>query len=141
MNVPCQVSAAEMREAYRLNLTKAFWWKAALGNFRTLVYFGVLVALIGAKLAGDASIQWTGVAVIFGLVVLFFALYLITAETTNGTRTFTPWAAISRWREGKLVFTIGEAKAFRTVPKGALGEMQSAELRSLLLSQIREPTR
>ncbi len=168
MTVPCQVSAAEMREAYRLNLTTAFWWKAALGNFRTVVYLVVLVALVGAKLAGDASIQWTGVAVIFGIAILFFCLYLfrlhrtivktakklyescnslqidgqgITAETSNGSRTFTPWSAISRWREGKLVFTIGDAKTFRTVPKGALGEMQSAELRSLLLSQIREPAR
>lgn len=60
----------------------------------------------------------------------------ITAEAHNGTRTIVPWSAISRWQEGKLVFTIGDAKAFRTVPKGALGEMQSGELRSLLLSQV-----
>jgi hypothetical protein len=160
MNVPCKVSAAEMREAYRLNLTAAFWWRAALGNFRTLIYLGVLVVLVGAKISGDSSIQWSGIAVIFSIVVLFFGLYLfrlhrnimktarqlyesctalqidgqgITADSTNGSRTFTPWSAIS------LVFTIGDAKAFRTVPKSALGEMQSAELRSLLLSQIREP--
>ena len=61
----------------------------------------------------------------------------LTAEAANGTRTSIPWSAITRWREGKLVFTIGDAKAYRTVPKTALGEMQSGELRSLLLSQIR----
>jgi hypothetical protein len=124
--------------------------------------------LVGAKLTGNSSIEWSGVAVIFGIVILFFCLYLfrlhrtitktanklyescnslqidgqgITAETSNGSRTFTPWSAINRWREGKLVFTIGDAKAFRTISKGALGEMQSGELRSLLLSQIREPIR
>ena len=61
----------------------------------------------------------------------------ITAEGTNGSKNFLPWSAISRWREGKLVFTLGDAKTFRTVPKSALGEMQAGELRSLLQSQIR----
>ena len=60
----------------------------------------------------------------------------ITAETVNGSRSITPWSAINRWREGQHVFTIGDAKTFRAVSKGTLGEIQSGELRSILLSQI-----
>jgi hypothetical protein len=164
MVVPCKISSAEMREAFRLNLTPSFWWKAALGNVRAIIYLVVLIVFITTRLTGGRTIDWKEVAVLLGLIVLFFGLYLfrlhrtieknaktlnqscntltidtqgVTAETINGSRTFSPWSAISRWREGKLVFTIGDAKTFRTVPKSALGEMQSGELRSLLLSQIR----
>jgi hypothetical protein len=160
MTVPCKVSTAEMREAFRLNLTPSFWWKAALGNFRVLLYLGVLVAVIVSR---GRSIQWHQVAPLLGLIVVFFGLYLfrlhrtieknatrlndcntlnidgqgITADAISGARTFTPWSEVIRWREGKLVFTIGDAKTFRTVSKTSLGEIQSGELRSLLLSQIR----
>ena len=164
MNVPCNVSAAEMREAFRLNLTPAFWWKAAIGNFRAILYLFILFAVIGAKFAGDKSIEWTGIAILFAIVALLFGFYLfrlhssiqktakklnascnslnidargITAAMADGSNSFTPWSAIKRWREGKLVFTIGDAKAFRTISKSALGEVQSGQLHSILLSQIR----
>jgi hypothetical protein len=164
MTVPCKVSTAEMREAFRLNLTPAFWWKAALGNFRAIIYLLILVGLIVVRITNNRAIEWQQVALLLGVVVLLFGLYLarlhrtiqktaktllescstvtidvqgVTAETLNGSRAFTPWSAISRWREGKLVFTMGDAKVFRTIPKSALGEMQSGELRSLLQSQIR----
>ena len=164
MTVPCKVNTAEMREAMRLNLTASFWWKAAFGNFRGIVYLIVLIALIVTKLKGDTTVEWQGVLALVGFVVLLFGLYLgrlhraivkkataindacatltidgqgLAAEMTNGSRAFTPWSAIQRWREGKLVFTIGDAKSFRIVPKAAIGEIQSGELRSLLLSQIR----
>ena len=164
MIVPCKINNAEMREAFRMNLTPSFWWKAVLGNFRTILYLSILIAFIVHRLVSGRAIEWQAIVVMSGLVVLFFGLYLLrlhrtiikaakklsetcdsmiidsqglTAVTLNGTRTFVPWSAINRWREGKLVFTIGDAKSFRTVPKGALGEMQSGELRSLLVSQIR----
>jgi hypothetical protein len=152
-----------MREAFRLNLTGAFWWRAALGNFRAIAYLVVLVVLILTKVKGDTNVQWQGVLVLVGLVVLLFGLYLgrlhrtilknarkineacesltidatgITAQMANGSRAFTPWSAVHRWREGKLVFTIGDAKTFRVVPKGSIGEIQTGEVRSLLLSQV-----
>jgi hypothetical protein len=152
-----------MREAFRLNLSSSFWWKASFGNFRILVYLIVLVALIVTKLRGDAKVEWQSVLILVGVLVALLALYLfrlhrailkkgreiseacsmltidgqgLTAEGANGSKAFTPWSAVHRWREGKLVFTIGDAKAFRIVPKSALGEMQSGELRSILQSQI-----
>jgi hypothetical protein len=161
MIVPCKISSAEMRDAFRLNLTPAFWWKAALGNVRAIIYLVVLVAFIVTR---GRAVEWKQVAFLLVLVVIFFGLYLlrlhrtieknaktlneschtltidsqgIAAETVNGSRSFTPWSAINRWREGKLVFTIGDAKTFRAVSKSTLGEMQSGELRSLLQSQIR----
>jgi hypothetical protein len=164
MTVQCKVSTAEMREAFRLNLTPTFWWKAALGNIRAIVYVVILIGFMVARIASGRAIEWQYVGVLVGLIALFLGLYAIrlhrtiqktakklvescntvtidaqgvTAETLNGSRNFIPWSAINRWREGKLVFTIGDAKTFRTVPKSALGEMQSGELRSLLLSQIR----
>jgi hypothetical protein len=164
MTEPCKVTTAEMREALRLNLTSSFWWKAAFGNFRGIVYLIVLAAVLVTKLKGDTTVEWQGILVLLGFVVLLFGLYLgrlhraiikkasaindacsmltidgqgLTAEMTSGSRAFTPWSAVQRWREGKLVFTIGVAKAFRIVPKSAIGELQSGELRSHLLSQIR----
>jgi hypothetical protein len=166
MTVPSQVNAAEMREALQLNFNSSFFWKVARGNYRVLVYGVVLAALLTHEIARGGSADWQKVALLAGAVTVFILLFLfrthriiaktaktlsascnsltidsqgITAEAPNGTRTIVPWSAISRWREGKLVFTIGDAKTFRTVPKGSLGEMQSGELRSLLLSQV--PTR
>jgi hypothetical protein len=164
MTVPCTVSAAEMREAMRLNLTKSFWWKAAFGNARMLIYVAVLIAVVATKLKGDTSVQWQGVFVLVGVVVLLFAMYLgrlhrevtkkakainesckslaidvqgISTEMADGSRAFTPWSAVNRWREGKLVFTIGDAKSFRVVSRDAIGEMQCGELRSMLMLQVR----
>jgi hypothetical protein len=160
------LSAAEMREAFRLNLNASFWWKAAFGNFRGIVYLIVVISLIVTKLKGDTTVEWQGVLALIGVVVLLFGLYLarihraimkkakaisdacktltidgqgVTADMTNGSRTSIPWSAIHRWREGKLVFTFGDAKTFRTVPKSALGELQVMELRSLFQSQIQVP--
>jgi hypothetical protein len=120
--------------------------------------------VIVTKVRGDTAVEWQGVLVLVGVVVLLFGLYLgrlhrailkkaqaindacnsltidgqgLTADMANGSRAFTPWSAIHRWREGKLVFTIGDSKTFRVVSKGAMGEMQSGEMRSLLLSQVR----
>jgi hypothetical protein len=163
MNVQCKVSPAEMREAFRLNLTPAFWWRAILGNVRTMIYLGIIVVLIVSSIEQGHAIDWHKVGILSAFVALLLALsafrihrtviktvtqlqescssmtidsQAITSEAVNGTRTSVPWAAITRWREGKLVFTIGDAKTFRTVPKSAMGEMQSGELRSLLLSQV-----
>ncbi|MDP9051832.1 MAG: YcxB family protein [Acidobacteriota bacterium] len=163
MTVPCQVSTAEMREAFRLNLNSSACFKILRGNARSVIYILVFSALIIAEVA-KGGIDWQKIAVFAGGLALFVALFWfrfhrtiaktakvlsascssltidtqgLTAETTSGTRTSVPWSAITCWREGKLVFTIGDAKAYRTVPKTAMGEMQSGELRSLLLSQIR----
>jgi len=164
MTVPCKISSAEMRDAFRLNLTPSFWWKAALGNVRVIIYLVILIAAIVAGAKDPNRMPTRSVGVLIALIILFIALYLmrlhrtleknaktlnescnsliidgqgITAEGTNGSKSFTPWSALHRWREGKLVFTIGDAKSFRAVSKATLGEIQSGELRSLLLSQIR----
>jgi len=161
MTVPCALSAAEMREAFRLNLTRSFWWKSILGNPRSITYLVVLIFLIATR---GRNADWRQVAILTGLVSFLFAMYTlrlylavnkqakalnescssitidgqgVTAESANGSRTSIPWSAIHRWREGKLVFTFGDGKTFRSVPKSALGELQVAELRSLLQSQIR----
>ena len=163
MTVPCQVSTAEMREAFRLNFNSSFFWKIVRGNARVLVYMIAFIALIATEIA-KRGFEWENIGVFVGLLALFVALFLfrvhrvvvnsaktlskscvaftidtqgLTTELTNGTRTSVPWSAINRWREGKLVFTIGDAKTFRTVSKTVLGEMQSGELRSLLTCQIR----
>ncbi|HEV2646757.1 MAG TPA: YcxB family protein [Acidobacteriaceae bacterium] len=163
MTVQCKVNTAEMREAFRLNLTPAFWWKAALGNVRALIYIAIMLALIASSLKSGQAIEWRKIGSLLALVALFFGLYVfrlhrtvvktvtklqescssmtidsqtVTSTASNGTLTSVPWSAITRWREGKLVFTIGDAKTFRTIPKSAFSEIQSGELRSLLLSQV-----
>ena len=164
MTVPCQVSTAEMREAFRLNLNSSSVFKILRGNTRVIIYVLVFIAVMVAEIGKSGAIDWQEVAILGGVIALLLLLSWfrihrmlakaaaaltassssmtidtqgITAEATNGTRTQVPWSAISRWREGKLVFTIGDAKTYRTVSKVALGEMQSGELRSLLLAQVR----
>ncbi len=63
----------------------------------------------------------------------------ITTESADGSHSFTPWPAIHRWREGKLVFTIGGEKNFCTVSKGALGEMQSANSTPSCFHKVARP--
>jgi hypothetical protein len=164
MTVSCQVSSAEMREAFRMNLTPSFWARSALRNARLVIYLVVLIVVLVAGTRGPNPMPAKGVVGLIAAMSLLIMLYLwllhrtleksaktlnescktlsidaqgLTAEAGNGAKSFIPWSAVHRWREGKLVFTLGDAKSFRIVPKSALGEMQSGELRSLLQSQIR----
>jgi hypothetical protein len=163
MTVLCSVTTAEMREAFRLNLNSSLCWKLARGNVRLLIYLIASVVAV-VTFARGGNIDWPKVALMAGLVAFLILLLLfnlnrtvaktakalcksssnltidstgLTEEAPNGTRTSVPWSAITRWREGSLVYTIGDVKSFRTVSKQTLGEPQSGELRSLLLSQIR----
>jgi hypothetical protein len=164
MTVPGAVTTAEMREATRLNLNSALCWKLARGNLRLLIYILVFMGLAVASLVDGHGVDWQKLTLMVGLLALLVALLLfslnrtvakaaklltkscntltidaqgLTDESPNGTRTSIPWSAITRWREGALVYILGDAKTFRIVSKAALGEAQSSELRSLLLSQIR----
>jgi hypothetical protein len=153
-----------MREAFRMNLTPSFWFRSAVRNARLVIYLIVLIVILVVGTRGANSMPTRGIVGLVFAIFLLLALYLwrmhrtleksakalnescktltidsqgMTAEGANGTKNFIPWSAIHRWREGRLVFTVGDAKSFRIVPKSALGEMQSAELRSALQSQIR----
>jgi len=61
----------------------------------------------------------------------------IATSTSNGSTTFSPWSQFKRWKEGRLVFTVSDGKAFRTIPKSAIGEIQAGEVRGILQTQIR----
>jgi hypothetical protein len=164
MTVSCQLTNVEMTEAARLNTTAGTWGNLALRNGRLLAYMAVLVVIIVARTRNPAQMPTRSVGGLLALIALFFALFVVkmygrmrrrvkavnevctsfrfdgqgmTVEGRNGTTNSIPWSAIHRWREGKLVFTIGEPKSFYTVPKIALGEMQAGELRSLLMANVR----
>jgi hypothetical protein len=151
-----------MREAFRLNLSSSACWRIARANTRSLIYILVFLALIVVEISKGNN--WQQVGMLAGVIAVILILSWLriersilknaktlstscnsltidtqglAAKMANGTRTSIPWSAITRWREGNLVFTIGDAKTFRTVPKGPLGESQSGQLRSLLLTQIR----
>ena len=74
MTVPCALSAAEMREAFRLNLTRSFWWKSILGNPRSIIYLVVLIFLIATR---GRNADWRQVAILTGLVSFLFAMYTL----------------------------------------------------------------
>ena len=82
MTVPCKLSTAEMREAFRLNLTPSFWWKAALGNIRSILVLFFLIAAVVRWLINGQAIEWQVIAVFSGAVVLFFGLYLMRLHRT-----------------------------------------------------------
>lgn len=162
MTVPCGINTVELREAFFLNLNAATCWKLALGNVRLLVItFVFLIAMISQILNGKGDLHLivifaSLVALTLGLMWLGLTRSLrktakalsatggqmnvetqgITTILPNGTRTFVPWSAFAGWREGKLVFTLGDGKNYRTISKGALG-IYASEFRSMLLSQVR----
>jgi len=164
MTLSCQLTNAEMAEALRMNLTAKSWMRAMLSNLRVMFYLALLLILVGTQMARHGSVDWKAVGTLAVFIVLLVVLagvriyrsirksanqinqdcsqitvdgQGITAEGKNGTRTSVPWSALNRWKEGKLVFTVGDGKTFRTFSKTALGEMQSGELRSLLMANIR----
>ncbi len=165
MTVPCGTSTEELREAFFLNLNAATCLKLALGNARLLMITCVfLVAMISQIVTGKGDLRL--IMIFAGLVALTLGVMWlgltrslrkrakamsaaggqmsidaqgITTILPNGTRTFVPWSAFARWREGKLVFTIGNGKSYSTISKSALG-IYAGDFRSMLLSQVRTAT-
>jgi len=162
MIVPCGTSAKELREAFFLNLNAAACLRLTLSNGRLFAILCIALVVIISQIVkgkGDLGIvlvMAAPVALILGFIWLRLANSLgraakaltasgarmsieaqgITTIRANGTRTFEPWSTFTRWREGELVFTVGNKKSYRTISKSALG-MYAGELRSLLLSQVR----
>jgi hypothetical protein len=162
VTVPCGTSAKELREAFFLNLNAAACLRLSLGSGRFLgILIVALIVVVGETVQGKANMETVLIlAVPVALALGFMWLRLtnslrraakaltasgarmnietpgITTILPNGTRTFEPWSVYTRWREGDLVFTVGNGKTYRTISKSALG-MYGGELRSLLLSQIR----
>ncbi len=164
MQIDCKLSHAEMREAFRMNLTPAFWFRAALGNVRALVLIVVMLVAAGTKIAHGDTRHWESIVILLAIAAGLIALYVwrlsasmkktankineacvrmnldtqgMSTASSVGATTFTPWQQFSRWKEGKLVFTVGDKKAFRTIPKSALNGFQVDEVRGLLQSQVR----
>jgi hypothetical protein len=163
MVMQCQLNHAEMREAFRMNLTLTFWLRAILSNLRALVILGVFFAAVVAKVMKGEDTNWESLLVLLPVAAALIAFYLwrlssrlqkaaaqvnaacrtltldtqgITTASATGVTTFTPWAECKKWKEGKLVFTIGDARQYRTVPKSAVSEMQAQEIRMLLQASI-----
>jgi hypothetical protein len=159
MTVPCGTSAKELREAFFLNLNAAACLRLTLSNGRLLALLCIALVVIISQIVkgkGDFLVLAVPVALILGFMWLRLKISLgraakaltasgarmsieaqgITTIWANGIRTFEPWSAFTRWREGQLVFTVGNTKSYRTIPKSALG-IYADELRSLLLSQVR----
>lgn len=163
MDFECKLSNAEMREAVSLNrgASGQVWW--VLRNLRIVLILVVLLAVIAANLKGGAR-DWSAVAGLVAAGAFLIAIRLWTSglrtrrmakringacermtvdlngiSTANalGMTTFSPWSQFRGWREGKLVFTVGDAKAFRTIPKSPMTEMQVGQVRGILQTQIR----
>ena len=163
MEFDCKLTKAEMREAVRLNRTKAgrLWW--LLRYLRLIMVFGVLLVVMIANLRSRVP-NW-GAVVGLAAAAAFLAVVAvwswsfrdrrkvqrmnaagermtidangITTLDAAGTKTFTPWAQFRQWREGQQVFTAGNGKRFCTIPKRAMSEMQVAEVRGILQTQVR----
>ena len=163
MVIECKLSKAEMSEAFRMNLSGGFWFRTILGNVRAIILVGVVFFAAGAKIMNHDTRDWQSIGLLFVIAMGLVALYVwrlsssikktaanlntacdqmtldsqgIATANVTGSNTFTPWSQFKRWKEGKLVFTVGDAKAFRTIPKSAMTEMQVGEVRGILQSQI-----
>jgi len=163
MNVSSQITSAEIREAMSLNFDPSKLWKLALRSPRLLMGLIIISIMLVAALSHD-PVEWSKVRLLVGLLAIYGGLYFIryrqtatalarainkvgltftidrqglTRSQPNGTRTSIPWSAISNWREGTLVFTLGPATNYTVISKAVLGQLQAAELRSLLQAQVR----
>ncbi len=164
MNVSSKITSAEIREAMRLNFDPSKIWKTALRSPRLLMGLIIISIMLVAALFHD-PVQWSSARLLVGLLLVYVGLYVIryrqiatafaravnkagvtftidhqglTWTQPNGTRTSIPWSAISTWREGTLVFTLGPATNYTVISKAVLGNMQSSELRSLLQAEVRD---
>jgi len=147
-----------------MNLSKGFWVRMVVINLRLLLLLAVVGAAVIAKIAHQDGRDWQGIVSSLAVALLLIGFYVwrllntvkqgaakvnaacdrmtldtqgITSANAAGATSFTPWTQYQRWKEGKLVFTIGDSKNFRTVPKSAMTESQTGELRGLLQSSIR----
>jgi hypothetical protein len=164
MTIECNLSKAEMSEAFRMNLTGGFWFRTMLGNIRAIILVGVVLFAAGAKIMNHDTHDWQSIGILFAVAAALVALYVwrlsstikktaakvntacdrmtldsqgIATASTGGSTSFTPWSQFKKWKEGKLVFTVGDGKTFRTMPKSAMSEMQVGEVRGVLQTQIR----
>jgi len=167
MQVPSNITPAEMREAIRLNFTLSDIWRFARGSFRLVGAFAALIVVFFIAFVhavAQSPVDWGTLGVYLGLAALPALLILfkfrqtsgkyarainkasmtfaidgqgITRMHPNGVRTAVPWSALNRWREGDLVFTIGGTSNYNVISKAVLGQMQTGELRSILFAQVR----
>jgi YcxB-like protein len=164
MEFQCKLSHTEVREAYRMNQSWRFWMMMIRHNLYAIVFTIAIVLAIATSITKHRHLDWTNTAISVSFEGMIVGLYWwrisrkfkkmalkanascdrmtvdvrgIATSTNNGSTTFSPWSEYKRWKEGKLVFTIGDAKAFQTIPKSAMTEMQVGEVRGILQSQIR----
>lgn len=164
MEFDCKLSHSEAREAYRMNQSWRFWMMTIRHNLYPAIFAIAIVVGIAANISEHRRVDWssTGFAVaIEGFIVAFYWWRVryrfkkmaakanagcermmvdargIGTSTSSGSTTFSPWSQFKRWKEGKLVFTVTDGKAFRTIPKSAIGEIQAGEVRGILQTQIR----
>jgi hypothetical protein len=164
MVIECKLGKAEMNEAVRMNLSGGFWFGTILRSLRVVIILGIVVTAGAVKLMNHDTDNWGPIGVLLAVAALFVALYIwrftnsikkaaakvnsacdrmtidgqgLTTSNAGGGTTYTPWSQVHKWKEGKLVFTVGDAKLFRTIPKTGLSEMQIGEVRGILQSQIR----
>ncbi len=164
MVIECKLSKAEMNEAFRMNLSGSFWLATILRSIRVIILIVVVVAVASVKILNHDSENWGQVAILLAFVLLAVVLYFwrignaikksaakintacdrmtldgqgLTTANAGGGNSFVPWSQLHKWKEGKLVFTVGDPKGFRTIPKSAMSEMQVGEVRGILQSSIR----
>ena len=162
MEFQCKLTNAEMREAVRLNRTRAARLWRVLRYLRLFMVVGVLLVVIVFNLRSRTP-NWSAV-VGLAFAAAFVAVAAVWAWTfrdrrrvlrmnagermtidangigtakAQGATSFTPWTQFQNWREGALVFTVGNAKGFLTIPKTALSEAQVTEVRGILETQVR----
>jgi len=163
MQVECQLNHTEMREAFRMNLTPSFWFKTVFTNFRAVFLICVVLAMVAHKIIHKDTHNWQAVVTLSGFAALLIGVYLlrmisrvkkavnklnevcsrmtldakgVSTASDSGATSFAPWTHYKRWREGKLVFTIGDVKSFKTLPKSRMSHAQISEVRAILQEHI-----
>jgi hypothetical protein len=164
MDFDYKLSNAEMREAFWMNQTWRTWFGPLGRRLHVLVF--VAAAAMGVMLnhVQHQHSRLGNVAILIGPEALVMAVYWwriahrvadMTARVNKATKrisldasgikalsrsesmTCLPWSHYQFWKEGKLVFTLGNGKTFRTIPKRGMSEVELSALRGILQSHIR----
>ncbi len=164
MEFDYKLSDAEMREAFRMNQSWKFWVHPLRKKLHLSLMIIAFVLGIALDVVEHQQSTWANLSILLGPEVLVLVVFWwrvsrsvsqmavkvnaatatirlgafgIETRSRNGSTTSVPWSHYDRWNEGKLVFTAGSGKTFRTIPKRALSEMQIGEVRGILQTQIR----
>jgi hypothetical protein len=164
MDFDSKLSNAEMREAFWMNQTWQTWFGPLARKLHVLVFVAAAAMGVMLDVVEHQHSRLGNVGILVGPEAIVLVIYWwrisrrvagmtarvnavtkritldasgIKALSRSESMTYLPWSNYRFWKEGRLVFTVGNGKTFRTIPKRGMSELELSAVRGILQSQIR----